>query len=77
VSGEDAEEFDYYGNQGEEVGRMKFGKIFKHIMMPHTILTDRMPKGLSRVLDPSGFIHDTGHSRRARRRRARRARRDH
>lgn len=55
-----------------EVGKFKFGKIFKKVLMPHTLITDRIKsKALRRVLDPSSFVHE-GIGRRRKRRRNRR-----
>lgn len=53
-----------------EVGKFKFGKVFKKILMPHTLITDRIKsKALRRVLDPSSFVHENLGRRRKRRRR--------
>jgi hypothetical protein len=52
------EQLESEGNISE-VGRFKFGKVFKKILMPHTLITDRIKsKGLRRVLDPSSFVHE-------------------
>ena len=40
----------------EEVGRFRFGKAFRHVLMPHTLLTDHLPKGARAVLDPAGAL---------------------
>lgn len=64
VAEDDGEEFE---EEDEEVGRrhgrkrrkFRFGKVFKKILMPHTLITDRIKsKAMRRILDPSSFIHE-------------------
>ena len=62
----------HYGVGAEEVGKFKFGKIFKKIIMPHTLITDRLPRGLRAAVDPTSLVHSRGAPKRRRRRRRRR-----
>lgn len=55
------------GGELHEVGKIKFGKVFKRILMPHTFITDKLPKGMRRVLDPTSLVHDNVGRRRKRR----------
>lgn len=57
------------GSDLHEVGKIKFGKIFKRVLMPHTFITDKLPKGMRRVLDPTSLVHDNVGRRKRRRRR--------
>lgn len=57
------------GGDLHEVGRFKFGKVFKRVLMPHTFITDKLPKGMRRVLDPTSLVHDNVGRRRRRRHR--------
>jgi hypothetical protein len=63
VAEDDGEEYEDEEEVGRRHGRRRrkfnFGKVFKKILMPHTLITDRIKsKAMRRILDPSSFIHE-------------------